>query len=154
MPLKLGLFIGAFWFLGCTEQESYDYRTAISPEFRVYFERFETEAATRGIDIDWSAQYIYTSLTSIESDAVGQCLTYEQGRNDLLIDEDYWSRSSDTNREFLIFHELGHCVLQRSHIDSSNPDGTCQSIMNSGNDSCRKNYNITTRTQYLDELFF
>ena len=154
MLLRLGFIVVTFLTLACSDQDSYDYSSAISPELRIYFDRFESEAESRGLLIDWSAQHIYADLTQIESDAVGQCLTYEQGRNDLLIDEEYWLRSNEVNKEFLIFHELGHCVLKRGHLDAANPDGSCQSIMNSGNESCRKNYNGTTRSEYLDELFY
>lgn len=46
----------------------------------------------------------------------GQCEIGE-GRN-ISINKAYWSDASHTSRELLIFHELGHCVLNLEHDDS------------------------------------
>jgi len=55
-------------------------------------------------------------------------------------------------KERLVFHELGHCVLNRSHLETVGTDGHCLSIMNSAQ-RCSDNYNAQTREKYLDELF-
>ena len=96
---------------------------------------------------------ISASLTDIADDKVGQCLTYNNGSRQINIDKNYWKASDEMEREFLIFHELGHCFLSRTHLDERMINGTCVSIMSSGEGPCRKNYNSLTRAQYLDELF-
>jgi hypothetical protein len=48
---------------------------------------------------------------------------------------------------------LGHCALNRRHTDATNKDGTCISMMQSGNGSCKMVYNAQNRSKYLDELF-
>jgi len=48
---------------------------------------------------------------------------------------------------------LGHCVLNREHLDDADNQGNCVSIMTSGTGSCHINYTIATRKNLLDELF-
>lgn len=146
-------FILCFSIVSCTDTAPPELSELVETEMVPYFERFANEAALRGIDLDWSSEMISASLTDIAEDKVGQCLTYNNGTRQINIDKVYWNKSSDMEREFLIFHELGHCVLSRSHLDQEQKDGTCTSIMSSGESSCRKNYTLLTRTQYLDELF-
>ncbi len=138
---------------GCSEEEPYDFQEAISPELMIYFESFAQEAVKRGVMIEWSDEHIYADIVNVEDEAVGQCLTYEQGKNQVNIDRQYWQSSNGLQREFLIFHELGHCILKRSHLDLANFDGTCMSVMSSGQGVCRRNYTTATRKSYLDELF-
>ncbi len=56
-------------------------------------------------------------------------------------------------REFVVFHELGHCDLGRDHRDEAFDNGVCVSIMRSGLGDCRDYYHPRTREGYLDELF-
>lgn len=138
---------------GCAPDEAVSLEQLVDAELVTYFERFADEAASRGITIDWEAEAIYASFTDIEDDAAGQCLTFTNNIREINIDQSYWRRNGAMDREFLIFHELGHCLLGRSHLDMASPSGTCLSMMNSGTGSCSKNYNLTTRSDYLDELF-
>lgn len=146
------LFVLSF-LLSCTEEEPIQLEDTIDEELIVYFEQFALEAQIRGIEILWEEEALSASLTSIEEDAVGQCLTYTGGVRKINIDREYWLKSSTVDKEFLVFHELGHCMLGRAHIDDTLANGSCISIMSSGEDSCRKNYNSNTRASYLDELF-
>jgi hypothetical protein len=56
-------------------------------------------------------------------------------------------------KEYIVFHELGHCVLNRPHTEDSFSNGVCSSIMRSGNGGCYDYYNRFTRQYYVDELF-
>ncbi len=120
----------------------------------VYFERYEEEGRARGIDIDLRAKRITGVIQEISEDGVaGQC-TYSSFRpNHIMIDQTFWNRASTRAREFVVFHELGHCDLGREHREASFANGTCQSIMRSGVGTCRDNYNSVTRPTYLNELF-
>ena len=53
----------------------------------------------------------------------------------------------------IVFHELGHCVLVRDHLDDADSEGNCLSMMHSGLGDCEFRYNGSTRNVYLDELF-
>ena len=142
-----------FLSVGCNDEASYIFEEAIDSDLIIYFERFAVEGNKRGVSIDWEEEDIHAMIIDIDEEAVGQCLSFERGRNEINIDKKYWEKIKIMDREFIVFHELGHCVLGRSHLDQTNLDGTCKSIMNSTGEACKKNYTLTTRDGYLDELF-
>ena len=84
---------------------------------------------------------------------IGQCAHDPGTPTTVIIDKSYWDNASDLEKEFLVFHELGHCVLNRDHLDESDPFGNCISIMTSGNAQCIINYTPATREGLIDELF-
>ena len=119
-----------------------------------YFDRFEEEAAERGIAVDIRAERITGFISEIEEDNVaGTCNYNFRNPNKVTIDASFWNRSSDRFREFVVFHELGHCILYRDHKEDANQFNVCESIMRSGTGTCFDNYNRNTRSDYLDELF-
>ncbi len=126
----------------------------VDAELRPYFQLFEDEAAARGIEVDLTAAGISGFIEPIhDEDIAGQC-SYPRNRpNEVTIDEAFWVRGSQSFREFIVFHELGHCFLFRPHREESLQNGACASIMRSGNGTCIDNYHRGTRAYYLDELF-
>lgn len=153
MKISFLSFVAITMFISCVSDESDEPKVLVDDELVVYFDRFALEANARGMDIDWEEEQVSANLTKIDTDAVGQCLTYTGGLRKINIDEDYWRKSDVIDREFLIFHELGHCILGRAHADDANLNGTCVSIMSSGEEFCRKDYDMRTREKYIDELF-
>ncbi len=120
-----------------------------------YFERFEEEGALRGLDIDLVAEGIIGEIREIaEEHVAGQCTYGSFIDNHIIIDLSFWkSDVSDYTREMVVFHELGHCYLNRGHREDAHPNGACVSVMRSGAGSCFDNYREETRKEYLDELF-
>lgn len=120
-----------------------------------YFENFEKEAAERGIIADINARGIVGTLERIDSDHIaGKCQHPTPEENILIIDLPFFVNTADDRlKEFVIFHELGHCYLGRDHREDSYQNGLCISIMRSGVGECIDNYNQNTRKIYLDELF-
>ena len=119
-----------------------------------YFARYEQEATARGIEVDLVAANITGVIEELSEDNVaGQCNYSSQSPNHVMVDESFWNSAPDRIREFVVFHELGHCDLLRGHREGTNPNGTCISIMRSGLEDCDDNYNSFTRATYLDELF-
>ena len=126
----------------------------VDPELRLYFQRFEDEAAARGIRVDLTAAGISGMIEPIDEDHIaGQCAYPRNRPNEVTIDEAFWVRGSDLFREFIVFHELGHCYLFRPHLEDQFQNGACVSIMRSGNGTCLDNYHSGTRASYIDELF-
>lgn len=118
-----------------------------------YFERFKEEGAKRGLDIDLVERRIEGYIANLDGDnVVGQCSYSATSPRRVTIDQSYWNQVTDLQRELVIFHELGHCYLERSHLDDQT-NRACISIMNSGTSGCRLRYTTLTRTEYLDELF-
>ena len=54
---------------------------------------------------------------------VGVCFKYSNGEKEILIKKEWWdgfggdSKNSLAQKRSLIFHELGHCVLNRKHTN-------------------------------------
>ena len=119
-----------------------------------YFNRFEEEAQERGIILNLRAANITGEIMELGEEGVaGQCTYNPHLPNHVTIDLGFWENASDRAREFVVFHELGHCELGRDHREEANANGTCLSLMRSGLGTCRDNYHSLTRPAYLDELF-
>ncbi len=134
----------------CEQEES----AHISDEIGPYMDRFIEEGALRGYEVVIDYKRLSASVSSISgSGVIGQCVSYSNESQEILISAEFWNSASELNREFLVFHEMGHCILDRSHDDRTDHAGRCLSIMNSGSTNCRNLYNTTTRSDFIDELF-
>jgi len=70
----------------------------------------------------------------------------------ITIDQPYWNALSSTHKKVLLFHELGHCYLNRDHNDNMLQDGEIESIMHSSLD-IHDWYFEAHKEFYLKELF-
>lgn len=126
----------------------------VSSSLWPYFERFEQAGAAHNINIDLSQEKLTGVIEDLPTESVaGQCTYYSHGPNHIIIDSEFWSRASDDFKEMIIFHELGHCVLDRDHREGQLDNGFCLSIMRSGEEPCRDVYNENTKDYYIEELF-
>jgi len=119
-----------------------------------YFDLFEEEAFKKGFNIDLEALGIYYTVENIEGEFVaGSCTYNSHAPNKVTIDTDFWQNSTQSAKEMVVFHELGHCVLGRDHREGRDTDGFCISIMRSGDGSCKDTYSAQTKEYYMLELF-
>jgi hypothetical protein len=119
-----------------------------------YLDRFVYEARIRGLDVAYATSQVDVGIADIpKPNVIGQCAWSEGHSHAITLDEAYWNRANDLQREFVVFHELGHCVLGSDHRDYSDAYGNCGSIMTSGTSDCRVVYTQNNRTRLLDELF-
>ena len=126
----------------------------VDEELWDYFDRFELEASARGKIVDLRATMVSGTISEIANKNVaGRCNYNQRNPNKVTIDLSFWKRAGDRSREFVVFHELGHCVLFRGHKEDATVGNICKSIMRSGTGNCNDNYTRITRTSYLDELF-
>ncbi len=82
-------------------------------------------------------------------EVVGYCDPEEKPKA-IVIDRSYWKTASNTGKEILIFHELGHCALDRDHNVKrvkDKPISLMYPIL-TDEDSYTQN-----KTDYLRELF-
>jgi len=127
---------------------------SVDARLQVYFDRFAVEGAARGITVDFSAAQISGSIENIDEPNVqGQCIKNSAMSDEIKVNTQFWENSNDLLREFVIFHELGHCFLDRDHIDTETSNGACTSMMHSGTSGCTNTYSGNTRSELLDELF-
>ena len=145
------LLFSIILFQSCAKNENEHF---IERQLETYFEEFSEEAQERGIEVDFDDLEISAYVENIEKvGTLGQCQQYSDGTKEVVIDENYWKNLSNSEKEFLVFHELGHCVLGRDHLDASDERGNCISIMQSGEGDCRMRFRRNNREEYLDELF-
>lgn len=148
--LASGLFI---FTLACNPDEL---EGPIDEALLPYVEDFIFEANARGVNLDIDSLGIEITFQNIgDPNVLGRC-NRDQSGNGLAIDIDpvYWKLATELRKEYVMFHELGHCVLNRDHTSASGPTGTCLSIMEPGTGvDCMSNYSEFTRDELLDELF-
>ena len=151
---SISFFIVLVFLTSCSDKEEFQDYSEFDKELWPYLLSFEEEAATRGIRIAINDLELEGSIREIEDDGVaGWCRYSPSQPNVVAIDEDFWKDASSTWREFVVFHELGHCILGRGHRETQDGQGNCISIMQSGQGSCRVAYSSQSRATYLDELF-
>jgi hypothetical protein len=123
--------------------------------FLSYITAFENNGKLELNDTSYSVTNVPINFGDTENVAyVGVCFTYSNGDKEIIIDKQWWDRVSPTSRESLIFHELGHCALNRVHNDEEiekNGKTVRASIMNPGVVSAA-DYN-TYMPGYLHELY-
>lgn len=83
----------------------------------------------------------------------GVCTMWSDGYREIKINRVYWLFYSDAQKEILVFHELGHCVLGLKHNDTKS-SGCPASIMRSylfSVDEAQDCYD-NNRLFYLEEI--
>ena len=162
----LFLFIYLVYFGACVEEALEPISTSPEPTVSAfpnvdralwpYFESFEAAAEARGIYVDLRSTNIEGSIEDIDENNVAGSCSYGGRANlrSVVLDRSFWVQAPSLLREYIVFHELGHCYLFRDHLDACFADRTYVSLMRSGTGrTCRDNYNLNTREYYLDELF-
>ena len=135
----------------CSEEDVVETDAELQP----YFDLFAQEAEARGFVVDYEAERIEGLIQDIPDSAIqGQCFRNTSKPKKVIIDVDYWNNATKEEKEFIIYHELGHCFLDREHLNDANSDGTCVSIMHANPGVCNFNLTSDNRDDYLDELFF
>lgn len=139
-------------------KDSDEYRVA--PEFSTYLLRFEAEAAKRNINFDLEANGLIIEFADLKDNIAG--LTHYENPIRIEIDKTYWNELSgyeneDLMKEDLIFHELGHGLLNRNHLNTVLENGDWKSMMCGGTKVDDRSWNINYRgvrhNYYIDELF-
>jgi len=139
--------------LAACEQEDVVPAPNVDAELQPYLDRFMAEGEARQFSPVLDVELLDLRFGSLEEAVRGQCQLFSDGRRAIVIQPSYWANADEWSKELLIFHELGHCLLDRRHLETADADGNCLSIMHSGEGDCRNLYGPTTRTRYLDELF-
>ncbi len=138
----------------CSPKEyDMDFKLSTDPAILEYFDRFETEALKFGLEIQLERKDIYGVFSDLDENKIGNCRYRQDEPRVVTVDRENWQYISDLEREYIIFHELGHCYLERGHDNSSDSSGVCLSIMHSAENKCTLIYNEYTRHTYLEELF-
>lgn len=118
-------------------------------EFKYYIEQFEFDAYRYGRSLIINDLVVeFADIESPYEDRVilGKCRSGDSQRPPRIqIDREHWPKLNSIHKEILMYHELGHCILNRGHIDE------VSSIMNTFLLSWYA-YD-TNEFYYLNELF-
>lgn len=85
--------------------------SGVDPVLEDYYHRFEDKCHIKVGDVPGQ-------LTTLKSPTVGLC-TMWGNLGQVQFDDTYWHSIDDATKEWLVSHELGHCVLLLYHY----PDG-------------------------------
>ena len=155
---KYFFFLNLLLFSLVSCKDTNEYR--VGSEFEVYVQRFETEALARGRSFDLKATGLIVEFADLKDNTAGLCHYEDPIR--IEIDKTYWNAISktagaDLMKEDLLFHELGHGLLGRKHLNDLLENGDWKSIMCGGDQVGDRPWNINyrgiRRAYYLDELF-
>ncbi len=123
--------------------------------FEEYVRAFEESAAQELNNLDYKVGDIPINFgTPQEAKFDGVCYIYEDGTKEIIIRQSFWNSAGAIQKRVLIFHELGHCALGRSHDDETiTHSGTVYktSMMNSEIPSSM--HYLSAEAEYLLELF-
>lgn len=106
----------------------------VDPAFESFVQEFTEEGTKRGEVIDFSETGLIVEFSDGAAEVnggtgntIGFCV---RGGYHIVIDKTDWTAASEISRNFLLFHELGHCALSRGHKNNrfTNSD-TWESIM-------------------------
>jgi hypothetical protein len=151
--------------LSCQKQTLEPTVYQIDKDLQPYVTSFAEEAKKRGIEIKY--ENLIMVFDSSSENLCGKCTKQpSEGQRTIKIKKDFlcWKGVPNQNKEALVFHELGHCLLGRIHRDDLLPNKADASLMNSnsygpyqpciyaigGDESCNK---TSRRSYYIDELF-
>jgi len=122
----------------------------VGPEFAPFVTEFEA-------DFGRSIGNFPVTFAAQSGNVIGVCKIWSDGYRMIEIDPEYWNNLnvSDASRKALIYHELGHCILNRGHDDSYISSPTYGSIPKSIMNSYLR-YELaypSLQAYYTDELF-
>ena len=94
----------------------------IEPEFERYVKDFET---LYKVTVD-SPMYFESNM---DDNHIGECWTFGDGYKEIVIEKEWWEKSSILGRRALVFHELAH-YYDQDHRNDLYKDKCPKSIMN------------------------
>jgi hypothetical protein len=71
----------------------------------------------------------------------------------ITIDQKRWNIGDAVDHERIVLHEMGHCVLNRTHHDDDTSLNSDKSMMNPVITLSSRNFYLRHRQEYLNELF-
>lgn len=156
IPLTIIIISTLLSVLSCKKEHTkvYDVPDVIQP----YIDEFISQGNQRGTEIIIDDLIIeLKSNLVLEGDEKAGLCTYGSNSRTPLIELDTTSFNwtmNDYTREQLIFHELGHCILdQRGHRNSRLDNGNYGSYMRADGTPIYGRLSLFKKEFYLDEIF-
>ncbi|MEM6805371.1 MAG: hypothetical protein AAF696_28495, partial [Bacteroidota bacterium] len=131
MKTQFVLSIFLCLLLSCEEEISPSIN--VDPELKPYVDAFFEEAGKRGIYFDQGLDAILQKGMTVCGQGHSPDFNGMFEKPTILISDVCWPQYNEIAREILIFHELGHALLNRLHIEGKLQNGNAKSIMCAGN---------------------
>jgi len=94
-----------------------------------YVESFKVEAIANGRNLASVEHNLIIKLGHLPPGELGVC-KQTAGQNMIVLSVDWWSLLPALEQQELVWHELGHCWLNRGHTNARLADDSPISIMN------------------------
>ena len=152
------LLILLIFLSACAPREdgTHHKKLSIASEFKDVFDKFQTEASAYGIKADdlvivFGEPSDFEGCTYTGLATLGCCSRHIGTTPKIIIYRPYWEIAPDYRREAILFHEMGHCVLGRQHLEVKEFDEPV-SIMYHNVNEIQGPYYINHRDGYVKEL--
>lgn len=126
-------------------------------ELDKYLQEFKSAASQRGYNLNIPKKLKVKLVDEIEGRNTIRGSCTEDIPMVIRLEKDYWMEADSTQRKILLFHEFGHCFLNRDHSNEVLPNGEWKSLMRGGTLPKNRSYVINFRglrkQYYWDELF-
>lgn len=120
----------------------------------------DLEQHVHSFELNWGQRISYMVTFASKDEmgtSAGLCILYSNGGKLVKIQEDYYRAVDFYRKEQLIYHELGHCSLNRDHNDSVRefPEGNfpASTMHSSTFGGIEAQIYQTHRGYYISELF-
>jgi hypothetical protein len=112
------IMIGTLFFQSCAKEKEKTDLYQIDSEFSSFVQTFEATSVTQGADVSINDLVLEFGSTPTMNET-GVCEITEGETPRVTINERIWTNLNTMDRQEVIFHELGHCVLRRKHQDGT-----------------------------------
>ena len=154
------IIISAMFLVACGQKQKTEFR--VDPALMPYYEKFVQESLERGRNS--STNDLIMEFGSTEGRVLGYCQKQEKFNFKFLytetvstpvvvINPTVWKNMAhdEAGRRELIYHELGHCILNKDHDTTRSAYGRPESIMYPYH--MGGSWFATWENNYLDQLF-
>lgn len=96
---------------------------AADPYFSRYIDKFIQLAHNYGNPAqDGNISVSFGDTSSHGANVIGYCQIQSDGTRFVIIKQNFWNAQDTLTNESLLFHELGHCILNRAHQPNFRPE--------------------------------
>lgn len=150
--INMFIFLSLFLGLPILISDLTNTELFIEPQIRPYFNHFLNDAKKYNADLSLR-KHVTIFSNSTKDGLAGYCLL---ASNTVVISTKVWKSLNEAGKKALVYHEWGHCILRREHVDTYTPlvKGFCPtSLMYPYIDPSETCYNKDNEKWYNEELF-
>jgi hypothetical protein len=89
--------------------------SGVNPVFDTYVSEYRELIGKN--DYQWRFDNLSINFVELESPAIGRCWWLLSGDVEIEIDAYWWESTNARGKQFLMYHELEHCIRRRFHTD-------------------------------------